>query len=166
MRASSTTRTRTLLNGSFRSLALSLCVIAATTVQAESWSLDAPLKTPGAADDKAHLRQLSGIVVDASGAVVRDAAVQARSVNGNEQRTTQSDKNGSFTISALPPGRYLILVSAAGFEPKELSAAVGVDEASTPLRVPLAAASLKTTVTVQGREDDLVGVADSVRKER
>ncbi len=50
--------------------------------------------------------QLSGTVVDTSGAVIAGASVQVRGVNGTVQRTAQSDRNGSFMISGLPAGNY------------------------------------------------------------
>jgi Carboxypeptidase regulatory-like domain len=55
-------------------------------------------KTPGATSDKAYPPQLSGTVVDASGAVIAGAAVQLRRADGTVQSTTQSDRNGSFII--------------------------------------------------------------------
>ena len=58
-------------------------------------------KTPVATSDKAYPPQLSGTVVDTSGAVIAGATVQVRSANGTVQRTTQSDTNGSFIISGL-----------------------------------------------------------------
>ena len=48
-------------------------------------------KTPVATSDKAYPPQLSGTVVDTSGAVIAGATVQVRSANGTVQRTTQSD---------------------------------------------------------------------------
>ena len=64
-------------------------------------------------------------------------------------------------ISGLPPGDYQLVVSNPGFETQEVSFVVGVDGTSPPLRISLAVSALSTTVNVQGREDDLVGVSDS-----
>jgi hypothetical protein len=105
--------------------------------------------------------QLSGTVVDASGAVIVGATVQVRSANGAVQITTQSDANGSFTISGLPAGNYRLVVSNPGFETKEIPITIGTTEAPAPLRISLAVGSVSTTVNVQGRADSLIGIADS-----
>jgi hypothetical protein len=104
---------------------------------------------------------LSGTIVDESGALIAGATVQVLGANGTAQTTTQSDKNGSFIMSGLPPGDYRLLVSNPGFETKEISVTIGTAEAPAPLRISLTVGSAITTVNVQGREDDLVGVADS-----
>jgi len=118
-------------------------------------------KTPAATSGKAYSPQLSGTVVDTSDAVIAGATVQVRSANGTVQRTTQSDRNGSFIISGLPAGNYRIVVSNPGFETKETPITIGTTEASAPLRISLAVGSLSTTINVQSREDRLIGIADS-----
>ncbi len=107
------------------------------------------------------IAQLSGTVVDPSGAVIAGATVQVRSANGTVRITTQSDTNGSFIISRLPAGNYRLVVSNPGFETKEIPVTIGTAEAPTPLRISLAVGSVSTTINVQGREDDLVGIANS-----
>ena len=154
-------RVLTALTGTFQFLACALCGVAVATAQGEGRSVGARANAYLAANDKTHLHDLSGTVIDASGAIIPNASVKARSAKGTGQTTARTDKNGSFTLSALPPGPYRILISAPGFEPKELSVAVEAGGAPDPLRIPLVVRSLKTVVTVQGREDDLVGVAES-----
>jgi len=105
--------------------------------------------------------QLSGTVVDSSGAVIAGATVQVRSANGAVRTTTQADSNGSFIISGLPAGNYLLVVSHPGFESKEMPATIGTTGAPVRLRISLAVGSVSTSVNVQGREDDLVGIAES-----
>jgi hypothetical protein len=105
--------------------------------------------------------QLSGTVVDTSGGAIAGATVQVLSANGSVQLTTQSDKNGSFLISGLSPGDYRLVVSNVRFETKEIPVTIGPTEAPAPLRISLAVSSVSTTLNVQGREDDLVGIAES-----
>ena len=105
--------------------------------------------------------QLSGTVVDASGAVIAGATVQVRSENGSVPVTTQSDKNGSFIIAGLPAGNYRLVVSNADFETKEIPVTIGTNEAPVLLRISLAVGSVSTAVTVQGRADSLIGIAES-----
>ena len=119
-----------------------------------------PLGRPPATSDQADSAQLSGTVVDASGAVIAGAAVQLQSAGGAVQRTAQADANGSFVISGLPAGNYRIVVSHAGFAAKEIAVATGA-ETPPPLRISLAVSAVSSSVTVKGREDDLVGIAGS-----
>ena len=55
--------------------------------------------------------QFSGTVVDTSGAAIGEATVLVQSANGTVLTTTQSDTNGSFTISGLSAGDYRLVVS-------------------------------------------------------
>ncbi len=105
--------------------------------------------------------QLSGTVTDISGALIADAVVQVHNVSGSIERTTQSDRNGFFAISGLPAGRYRVSISGIGFEAKEIVVAVGNEGAEAPLHVALEVGSVSTTVDVQGRADDLIGIASS-----
>ena len=114
-----------------------------------------------AAPNAQGITQLSGTVVDASGAAITGATVQVRSANGAVQTTTQSDANGSFIVSGLLAGNYRLVVSNPGFETKEIAVTVGTAEPPVPLRISLAVSSVNTTINVQGRQDSLIGIADS-----
>jgi outer membrane receptor protein involved in Fe transport len=107
------------------------------------------------------ITRLSGTVVDTSAASIAGATVQVRSANGTVQMTTQTDTNGSFIISGLSAGDYRLAVSKLGFETKEIPVTVGTTEAPGPLRISLAVSSVNTTINVQGREDSLIGIANS-----
>jgi hypothetical protein len=120
-----------------------------------------PQGHPIATSDKAYPPQLSGTVVDTSGAVIAGATVQVRSANGTVQRTTHSDANGSFIISGLAAGNYRLVVSNPGFETKEILVTIGTTGVPAPLRIPLAVSAASTTINVQGREDELIGIAES-----
>ncbi len=123
--------------------------------------LAAQQKMPAATSDKVYPPQLSGTVVDTSGAVIAGATVQVRSANGPVQKTTQSDTNGSFILSGLPAGFYRLVVSNPGFESKEVLVNLGTTGAPAPLRISLVVDAVSTTINVQGREDDLIGIAES-----
>ena len=104
--------------------------------------------------------KLSGTVVDTSGAVIAGATVQIRSANGSVE-TRQSDTNGYFNISGLPPGSYRLVVSKPDFETREIPITMGTAEVSAPLRIALAVSTVNTTINVQGRQDSLIGIANS-----
>jgi len=115
----------------------------------------------GGATAQTEAGGVSGTVVDPSGAAITGAAVQVRSTNGTVQRTTQSDRNGSFIIYGLAAGDYQLVVSSPDFETKENPVTIGTIGAPASLRISLAVSALSTTINVQGREDDLVGIANS-----
>jgi hypothetical protein len=116
---------------------------------------------PVAASDKAYPHQLSGTVVDSSGAVIAGADVHLLSVNGTVQRTVHSDRNGSFIFSGLGAGNYRLVVMNPGFATKEILVALGIAAAPAPLRISLVVGAVSATVNVNGREDDLIGIAES-----
>ena len=57
---------------------------------------------------------IRGKVLDVQSALVRGATVKATGTDGREH-SVQSDQNGEFSITGLPPGVYTIIASAAGF---------------------------------------------------
>jgi outer membrane receptor protein involved in Fe transport len=118
-------------------------------------------KTPIAANEKGHPLQLSGTVVDASGATIAGAAVLIREANGTVRATTKTDTHGSFTIAGVGAGEYRLVVSSAGFETKEMYVTAGAGGAPAPLRISLGVKGVSTTVTVNGRDKSLVGIAES-----
>jgi hypothetical protein len=59
---------------------------------------------------------ISGTVRDKSGAVLAHATVTVIQAATNYTRTVTSDAAGQFSVLALPPGRYDLSASAAGFE--------------------------------------------------
>ena len=105
--------------------------------------------------------QVSGTVVDPSGAVIARATVQIQSADNSVLRATQTDNNGAFMVSAPSAGDYRLVVSKPGFESKEISVTFGTIGAMAPLRISLAVGGVSTTINVQGRADDLVGIASS-----
>ena len=120
-----------------------------------------PQGHPVATSDEAHPSQLSGTVVDTSGAVIAGATVQVQTTSGTIQKTTRSETNGSFVLSGLVAGNYRLVVSKAGFETKDILVTIGTTVTPAPLRVSLVVGAVSTTINVQGREDDLIGVAES-----
>lgn len=105
--------------------------------------------------------QISGTVVDASGAAIAGATILVRGADGAVLRTAESDRSGTFSFSELPAGNYRLGVSSPGFESKELSVSVGAVGGQSVLRITLGVGAANTTIHVQGRADDLIGIATS-----
>jgi hypothetical protein len=103
---------------------------------------------------------VSGTVVDASGTAIAGAMVDVQSANGTVLKMTESDTNGSFTVTGLAAGNYRFVVSHPAFQTKEVPVSIAA-QTPPPLRISLAIRAVNTTMNVQGRQDDLVGVANS-----
>ncbi len=59
--------------------------------------------------------ELSGNVLDASGAALPNATVTATNIATTISHNTVSGKGGDYVITDLPPGDYTLTVEAAGF---------------------------------------------------
>src|SRR5258708_1473648 len=59
---------------------------------------------------------LVGRIVDSTRAGVPGAAIKVRDVNTNEIRTVESQADGQYTISNLPPGAYDVTIEKSGFK--------------------------------------------------
>ena len=147
---------------------VSFCILAITSYDATpmhaqegSAKVSAPEKTLITANDEAHASQLSGTVVDPSGAVIAGATVQLQRAEDPVLRTTQTDIYGAFIVSGLPVGNYRAVVSKPDFESKTIPVTVPATGVPAPLRIVLAVRAVSTTIEVQDRSDNLVGIASS-----
>jgi hypothetical protein len=61
---------------------------------------------------------IEGTITDAKGGVVAGSQVTARSTASGVERSTTSDENGFFRITALPAATYSLSVSTSGFAPR------------------------------------------------
>jgi hypothetical protein len=59
--------------------------------------------------------QISGVVVDASGAAVPGAKITAKQTETQQERTTVAGTDGSYVLPNLPVGPYHLEVQASGF---------------------------------------------------
>jgi outer membrane receptor protein involved in Fe transport len=105
--------------------------------------------------------QISGVVRDASGAVVPGASVIVRSAAGGEQRTT-AGPDGRFALDASMSGDLTLIVRAIGFAEK--SQPIRDAERGSDLVILLAPATLlqEVTVTASRTEQRLGDVPASV----
>jgi hypothetical protein len=94
---------------------------------------------------------LSGVVRDASGAVVTGAAVHAKQVETGLTRVSNTDESGRFLVNVLPAGSYELRVEAKGFRPlvrKGILLTVG-ETASVDVSLELGAQEQEVTVSAQ-----------------
>ncbi len=57
----------------------------------------------------------SGQITDQDGGILRNAAVTIINQDSLVKRQTRTDGEGMYTVQALPPGRYQVIVEAEGF---------------------------------------------------
>src|SRR3569832_729763 len=62
---------------------------------------------------------LSGIVIDENGAVISRANIAVISIAQGFERTADTNEEGSFVVSLLPPGNYTVKAELEGFTPAE-----------------------------------------------
>jgi TonB family protein len=92
---------------------------------------------------------LAGIITDPTGARIPGCAVSIRNLDGSNQELTRVNPAGEYQFAAIPPGRYVVEVRAAGFK---LATTEIVVTAGTAARadVAMTIGSMSETVTVRG----------------
>src|SRR3984885_9830682 len=71
---------------------------------------------------------LSGQVVDSSGAIISGAAVPATAVDTGYARSTKTAGDGSYILPDLPIGNYTVSATAQGFQTVNQGVSLGVGE--------------------------------------
>src|SRR5215471_15848620 len=89
---------------------------------------------------------VSGSVVDQTGAVLPSAQVELRTETGTVQSAT-ANQNGEFTFNSVSSGRYTIVASFDGFQTTSAKVAVG-NRAPSAVRITLPLATITQEVTV------------------
>jgi Carboxypeptidase regulatory-like domain len=93
--------------------------------------------------------QISGRVIDTTGAAVPGARVQATNVNTNAVRTTQTSNDGSYVLPALPLGPYSLRITKTGFQAFVQSGIVLEVNSRPAVNVTLQVGSVQQSVQVQ-----------------
>jgi iron complex outermembrane receptor protein len=89
-------------------------------------------------------------VKDPSGAVVPNAKIEIKSFSLRLKRSTETDQQGRFVFGRIPPGHYLLTVTANGFDPAVLSDRSVTAGTETTADVVLRIAPVKTMVEITG----------------
>jgi len=108
-----------------------------------------------AAFGQADLGSISGVVTDASGAVVPDAAVSVINTATGAERTTNTNARGEYAVTQLLPASYTVSISATGFASAKQTVKVTVGSSNT-VNVRLSVAGGTTQIEVTA--DDFAGV--------
>lgn len=96
---------------------------------------------------------LTGIVLDASSAVVPDARITVTHLPTNSSYGAATNSEGVFRLPVLPPGPYRLRAEREGFTPTDVRDIVLQVGDDVSLRVALVVASAEESVTVVDRPD-------------
>jgi hypothetical protein len=106
---------------------------------------------------------LTGVVTDASGALVENAKVTLRDAASGSDRTTVTDGQGYYTFASVPVGTYNLIVENPGFQSYKVNGiGLGGGEKRN-VNVSLQVGNTNQTVEVSGA-GDIVTPVDSGEK--
>jgi hypothetical protein len=110
--------------------------------------------TASAAAQRPSGQVVTGVAVDATGAVLPDARVELASIPNGPRRPAKTDATGTFRFDGVPPGRYEILVTFEGFQPTTVRLTVG-SRPPSPLHITLPLASVTQEITVSNQAPEV-----------
>ncbi|HZL28998.1 MAG TPA: carboxypeptidase regulatory-like domain-containing protein [Acidobacteriaceae bacterium] len=91
---------------------------------------------------------ISGHVVDASGRVVQGASISVQNVDKGLVATASTDNSGDFTLPAMPPDHYRIVIEKSGFASASVPPfKLDIDQRAN-FNIPLKVGEVSTSVTV------------------
>jgi hypothetical protein len=103
---------------------------------------------------------ITGRVSDASGAVVKGAAVVVTNLDTGVQSRTTTNSSGIYNVISLNAGNYKVEVSAPGFQQAAVDKIILGAAASVETNIALKIGSDKTLVTVTTQSDLLSNTSD------
>jgi len=112
---------------------------------------------------------IQGTVSDSSGAVLANASVVVQNQATAEERPTQTDSNGHYSVPSLPVGAYKITVRAPGMQTAIVNNLVLEVARAVEQDFKLKIASVETTIEIAGAapviEGTTVGVGQVVNQD-
>lgn len=114
-----------------------------------------------AAQTQAAAADLTGTVVDQTGAVVAGATVRARSVSTGIGKTAVTDAQGNYQLIGLPPGEYEVSAEAATFKKSVISGINLTVGQSADLTIKMEIGETSVVVNVTGDDVQLVETSRS-----
>jgi hypothetical protein len=109
---------------------------------------------PSQLPDAPSTSVISGTVTDTQEATISTAHISLENSDGKTLRTTQSDNTGTFSFTAVSPGKYLIRITAPGFASwkiEDVSIHYSQDLVLPP--IVLGVESIESTIDAITRED-------------
>jgi hypothetical protein len=107
----------------------------------------------------AQSQNISGTVVDASGAVVPEATVTIKDVvKGETARQATTNQEGRFQAISIEPGKYLIVVEKPGFRKANVATTLDVNTKLDVGQISLQVGNLSDIVTVEAEATPVVTV--------
>ena len=92
--------------------------------------------------------QINGTVTDPGGNVIPGAAIVLKSLDTSAERKSVSSAAGVYFLPSIPPGRYSLGISAAGFQTFEVPEIVLTVNQSRTIDAQLTIGTMKQTVEV------------------
>jgi outer membrane receptor protein involved in Fe transport len=99
---------------------------------------------------------VTGVVVDAQGAMVPNASVTLRSKETGQTLTSQTTESGSYTFPNVPVGTYTITIENTGFQAANQELTVTLNQTTTVNATLQVAGVTAETVTVTAASEALV----------
>ena len=90
---------------------------------------------------------IEGVIMDPSGAAIAGAGVQLRNVDTGVVTSMSASTSGNYSFSNLPPGNYVLSVSAKGFKTAEVNLTVSTAQLGG-VNVTLSVAGVAESTTV------------------
>ena len=117
------------------------------------------------ANAQATNAQMSGRVVDQTGAVVPNAKVDIQNIGTGLDRVVVSSSTGEYEVPSLPAGAYKVNATAAGFKTYSQSGIVLEDGQNARVDVTLQIGSAAETVQVEANSVQVDTSSASIRTE-
>jgi iron complex outermembrane receptor protein len=100
------------------------------------------------AQQEARVANVTGIVLDATGAAIPGAHLTLRDAQRKIAASGLSNPEGNFTLPSVPAGSYVLEAECRGFEPAVKDIAVATSSGTTSIRIILKVAGIQQSVTV------------------
>jgi hypothetical protein len=106
------------------------------------------------AQNPANSIQVSGVVLDANGAVITEAKVTLLREGAPTEQTTATNQKGEFRFTRLASGKYEITIQKDGFKPIVTPLSIG-SQTPAPLRIVLPIAEVHEEIVIADRSNQV-----------
>ena len=107
---------------------------------------------------------IKGRVTDESGAAIADASVIAEDGAGHTAPGVKTDSDGSFMLTGITPGHYVIRVEKREFQTARVDYNLSATGQTEPLRITLQVGGVHSTIEVRGAGQYVVQDATTATK--